>query len=182
MSFKIDVEKTIHASLYILGKLQSCDKHKLFKILYFAESEHLAQYGRPITGDEFKAVKYGPIPSFLTDAIKSVNQDNPFFNSDINPSQYFELVGYFVGAKMECNTDYLSESDMQCIDNAIAKLKDLDFDQITEVSHNQAWNTAYNDYDNTINPHDMANCAGANFEMIKYIQSNIENQIRFSCR
>ena len=28
---------------------------------------------------------------------------------------------------------------------------------------------------------DMASAGGANFEMIKYIQSNMENQTAFSC-
>ena len=182
MNFIIDVDKTMEASLYILGKLPSCDMHKLFKILYFAESEHLAEYGRPITGDEYKAIKYGPIPSFLKDAIKSINTENPFFKSDINPADYFELVKYFVGAKRECNTDYLSESDILCLDNAISKLKNASFDEATEWSHNEAWSIAFNGYDNTINPLHMASSAGANFEMIKYIQSNIENQNAFSCR
>jgi uncharacterized phage-associated protein len=179
VSFKRDIDKILNASLYILGKIPSCDKHKLFKVLYFAEREHLAEYGRPITGDEYKAIKYGPIPTYLTDAIKSVSDYNSFFNYDFQPSDYFELISYYVGAKQKCNLDYLSESDINCIDNAIELLKDKSFDDITKLSHDEAWRVAYEDYDNTINPINMATCAGANFEMIKYIRANMENQNRF---
>lgn len=60
MNFKTDIDKLIQTSLYILGKVRSCDMHKLYNILYFAESYHLASYGRPITGDEYIAMKFGP--------------------------------------------------------------------------------------------------------------------------
>ena len=127
MKFNIDREKTLEASLYILGQLPSCDMHKLYKILYFADREHLVEYGRPITGDEYIAMDYGPVPSFLRDAIKSVNQENPYFPSNIDAKDYFEVVSYFVGAKRECNLDYLSGSDTECIEKAIEKNKEYEF-------------------------------------------------------
>ena len=34
--------------------------HKICKILYFADREHLSKYGRSITGDVYIAMTYGP--------------------------------------------------------------------------------------------------------------------------
>jgi len=34
-------EKTIHAALYVAEKIKIKDFHKIFKILYFADREHL---------------------------------------------------------------------------------------------------------------------------------------------
>ena len=160
--------------------MPSCGMHMLYKILYFADREHLVEYGRPITGDDYIAMQYGPVPSFLKDAIRSVKETNPYFKSNIDAKEYFEVVSHFVGAKRQCNIDYLSESDIECIDNAIEKLKDTDFDERTTLSHDAAWEKAKNDFYNEISPIDMASAGGANFEMLKYIQTNIENQNSFS--
>ncbi len=183
MNFNIDIDKTVEASLYILGKVTSCDMHKLFKILYFAESEHLAEYGRPITGDEYIAMEFGPVPSLLKDVIKSVNKPNPFLKIDIDATQYFDVVKYFVGAKRVCNTDVLSESDIECLNKAIDALKSSSFEERTKKSHNSAWDNAANSsYNGEINPLDMASSAGATIDMLKYIVSNMEHQSSFVCR
>jgi len=183
MNFSIDIDKTLEASLYILGKVPSCDMHKLFKILYFADSEHLAEYGRPITGDEYIAMEFGPVPSLLKDVIKSVNRPNPYLKINIDAKQYFDVVTYFVGAKRACNSDHLSESDIECLDKSIDALKSSNFEKRTKISHNSAWeNAKNNNYNGEINPLDMASSAGASFDMLKYIQSNIENQSSFVCR
>ena len=40
MNFEMNIDKSIEASLFILNRLESCDIHKLFKILYFSEKNH----------------------------------------------------------------------------------------------------------------------------------------------
>jgi uncharacterized phage-associated protein len=86
MKFQFDEKKAIAAILYILKKVSDqgakSDLHKLFKILYFAEREHLATWGRPITGDFFIAMQYGPVPSHIYDMIKSVKGDSRFIPRD----------------------------------------------------------------------------------------------------
>lgn len=59
---------------YVLNTLGKAQFHELFKILYFADQEHIKIYGRPITGDKYIAMKYGPVPSFLYDILKDINQ------------------------------------------------------------------------------------------------------------
>ena len=44
-----DVYKSLHAVLYIAERLRRSDFHKIFKILYFSDREHLMEYGRLIT-------------------------------------------------------------------------------------------------------------------------------------
>ena len=44
-------EKSLQAVLYIANRVERKDFHKIFKVLYFADREHLIKYGRPITGD-----------------------------------------------------------------------------------------------------------------------------------
>ena len=55
-------QKLIEVVLYILYKTSGIDFYHLFKIMYFAERDHLATWGDRITADEFYAIKYGPVP------------------------------------------------------------------------------------------------------------------------
>jgi len=73
--FKIDISKAKAVILYIAGKFGETDFHKVFKILYLAERAHLVKYGRPIVGDTYMAMKYGPVPSFIYDAFKAIRGD-----------------------------------------------------------------------------------------------------------
>src|ERR1022692_1216766 len=62
--FRIDPQKTIVAMTYLVSKeLPQMDKYKLAKLLFLADKRHLVEYGRPVTGDRYCAVKLGPIPS-----------------------------------------------------------------------------------------------------------------------
>ena len=63
IQMKFNENKTIHAVLYIAERLKRKDFHKLFKILYFSDREHLNVYGRTITGDTYIAMADGSVPS-----------------------------------------------------------------------------------------------------------------------
>ena len=79
LRFKMDEGKALAAFLYVLRDLakvspHTVDMHKVFKILYFADKEHLLRFGRPVIGDVYIALKHGPVPSRLYDWIYSLFQ------------------------------------------------------------------------------------------------------------
>lgn len=45
----------------------------------------------------------------------------------------------------KANMDYLSESDVECLDFAIDKCKDKSFAELTEMSHDIAWSNTKRD-------------------------------------
>jgi uncharacterized phage-associated protein len=181
MQFRIDYDKSLEASLYIINRLGGCDMHQLFKILYFAEKAHLAEFGRPITSDKFIAMKDGPVPSFMYDVMKEVRGDTPYAKLNIDAASLFAIEGrYMVSAKRQANIDYLSETDLDELNRSIEAFKHLDYDERVQASHDLAWQKANQNAD--INFIDIAEAAGANKEMINYIISNIEHQNAFACR
>ncbi|MDR0567396.1 MAG: SocA family protein [Prevotellaceae bacterium] len=65
-------KKGVEAFLYVAGWLDSKDIHRIFKVLYFADREHLAKYGRPITSDTYVKYPYSPVPSNIYAMVNSV--------------------------------------------------------------------------------------------------------------
>ena len=70
----------------------------------------------------------GPVPSYLYDVLKGAIQDDFLSNSFIRED-------YIIYAAEECDTDYLSESDIECLDRSISENKNLGFGQLSEKSH-----------------------------------------------
>ncbi|MBE2289012.1 MAG: SocA family protein [Chitinophagaceae bacterium] len=181
MNFKVNIDAAIEASVYVLNRVPSCDIHKLFKILYFAEKAHLAKYGRPITGDYFVAMKNGPVPSFVYDLVKFVRGDKAYFNIGKDVAKDFQIVnGIYIGTNRAADTDYLAASSIECLEESIEICASLNFDELTELSHDDAWMKS--DTNSEMNVLDIASAAGANIGMLSYIQSNMENQNSFSWR
>lgn len=59
--------------LYVLEKLGiGVDYIHLFKMMYFAQQNHLVVYGLPLMEDAFKARKHGLVPSVTYKVVRKV--------------------------------------------------------------------------------------------------------------
>lgn len=168
-SFQLDIEKAKSAILYIAEKVGEIDFLRVFKILYFAEQEHLAKYGRPIVGDTYYAMKNGPVPSFIYDALKYARGNGTYsskFDSIVNAITIQS--NYTFIAKENADLDELSVSDIACLDKSIEENKNIEFGILSDKSHDSAWESA--DRDDAIDTIAIAKAGGANDEMLKYIE------------
>ncbi len=177
--FNVDKEKTLNAALLILNKLGTADYHKVFKVLYFAEQQHLKKYGQPLTGDSYQAMPFGPVPSFLYDVFKAAeNQTSPFAEAMDFSSAFLvtrnKKIPYVTAAKEAC-LDELSESNVEVILKSVDENGHLNFDEITQKSHDAAWAKAENAPETEMSYLDIAESAEATPEILKYIQLNAEN-------
>ena len=161
------IEGTIHLLLYILQKLGGrCDIHKLFKILYFAEQKHLVRYGAAISQDHYHAMKNGPVPSIAYDIYKNVKEGGTTY------ARYFSALDRFsIRGIVDPDLDFLSESEMKCIDESVWENKNLNFNDLTDKSHDEAWNQTARDKE--ISPVAIARAGGADSDMVKYIEDQL---------
>jgi uncharacterized phage-associated protein len=168
-------EIIINTLLYILQRLGGTgDFHKVFKILYFADEKHLARYGTAINPDKYEVKQYGPVPSMAYEILKSLRGDGFMVELKHEFTPYFELTNnHTVKAIAEPDMDYLSESEVQCIDESIEENQNLGFKGRTDKSHDTAYQNA--DEDGYISFIEMAKVGGANDAMIDYIIDNLEN-------
>lgn len=131
MYFDTDTEKTHEVILYIAQRAKNPTLHTICKIMYFADKLHLNEFGRFITGDTYIAMDYGPVPSHAYDYLKEVRK--------AGHDNEIEMRGYYVLPRRKPALDKLSESDVECLDEALRKYGDLSFGQLTDASHDKAW-------------------------------------------
>lgn len=182
----IQKQTLIEAAVYILNKTDGVTLYKLFKILYFAEKYHLLNWGSRITNETFLAFDYGPVPKNLYGVAKDernkkaiTTQLQKMFDDSICFAD--EDASNYLLAKRDANKDYLSESDIECLDKSIEENKNCTFNQLKEKSHDSAWQKAFyakqhggSDVMDTIS---IAQAAGANDEMINYIMEQTNNLV-----
>jgi uncharacterized phage-associated protein len=144
--FQFDIEKAIAATIYIASKRPTeLTQAKLFKLLYFADKDHLVRYCRPITGDWYTAMKDGPVPSNLYNAFKEIGAVRTTKNENAKKlAKSIRLDPTFQYPRIEVQADLdplqLSISDMQSLDRVIKRYGKMTFSQVRLIAHDT---TAY---------------------------------------
>lgn len=176
--FDFNIEKGIESILYILELLENQAQptfHRVFKVLYFADKEHLERYGRFIFGDRYYAMKHGPVPSQIYDLLKLVRGD---LSPSLQPSREvseqvlhaFKIVDQHNIKKLrESNTDFLSESDLECLEHSVTKYGSLSFAELTDLSHDRAWESA--DENDIIDVEDIIKTFDDSVELLEHLQN-----------
>ncbi len=169
-------QKLIETVLYVLIKTGGVDKYHLFKILYFANRGSLAAEGLRIVEDDFKALKYGPVPDRLYDAMRN----NGYGDKEL--IQIFDSVVEVAGddannillAKREPNMDYIAPAAIRFLDESIEENQNLTFQELLVKSHDKAWENAKNANPNILSPVDMAEAGGCSKEFLEYVREMAE--------
>lgn len=137
IEFKFDKAKAAEAILYLANRLENASYHSIAKLLYFADKLHLERYGRFITGDNYVAMEYGPVPSHAYNMM----QHPRIYRAPFSVDRKHDIP--FIIPNRDADIDELSQSDINCLDEVIAKYGDKTFNAKTNASHDAAWQTAW---------------------------------------
>lgn len=139
-NFKINADVAIHSLLYVLNKLEKTSIYTALKVLYFADKEHLNQYGSTLFGGKYIAMENGPVHSEIYNLMKCVSAET---YSQIDPALFnekFKRTGnHNIEALELADTDELSESRIECLDKSIEENGSLSFQEAYEKSHDEAY-------------------------------------------
>jgi uncharacterized phage-associated protein len=151
MTLRFKPEKLVHA-LAFFSDAGVCDltKLKAAKLLYFADKEHLLHYGRPILGDVYFCLTYGPAPSFalneMGDAIEKTeveDVDQTLFRQYLEVKRTFSNSYPVFKAKQKFDPDVFSESELEVLSNVARKYGDRTARQLVELTHEElTWKIA----------------------------------------
>ncbi len=155
--FRFEFEKAFAAILYLASKpdlVPEFDKLKAAKLLFLADKYHLVRYGRPILGDEYRALTYGPVPQITMDFLHAVvdpDSKGGFVDRDNAKRLAGALTidrGYkyprFSGKEQVNFYDFLSKSDLAALDHIISiygKKSAIELSALTHAmpAYQKAW-------------------------------------------
>lgn len=134
-------EKLINSIIYFLNNTKNCGKTKLFKLLYYLDFMHFRETGRAVTGLDYYAWDYGPVPKTLYDEINNPSPDlkkNVFIptKADKNDKSFVELK-----AKKKFDNKYFTKRELRILENVAFIFRDVKAEKIMEASHlpNHPW-------------------------------------------
>lgn len=145
LKFAFNDGKALEALAFIAKTRPGLTPLFVSKVLFFAEKWHINRYGRPIIADTYIAMPRGPVPS----TIKNFIDEN--WNWVDRPAGYDEAVTIKLGPYMrhlmpglrEPNITVLSETDIECLKEAIVHCQDKSADELSEMTHfEKAWRNA----------------------------------------
>jgi uncharacterized phage-associated protein len=149
-------------------------------VLYFADREHLAKYGSPITGDTYIKMNKGPVPSRLYDIVKSVRNGVGYrytntYGAACSCPDAFSVNTNMVSPRREADMDFLSQTNVKELNASIGAYGKLSHREITERSHGVAWQKA--EENRPISMESILREAGESEEYIDYTTYFFKTQL-----
>lgn len=152
ISFRFDVEKFVNAVAYFAKNVRKIDKLKAAKLLYFLDKYHLVNYGRPVTGDCYHSLDYGPVPSMsldiMNDVISGLSLRRTLPNKQTfekylrvdHESRYPKFI-----LNREPDLEIFSESEIEALNHTIKKYGDRSGPELINLTHKElTWRSVKN--------------------------------------
>jgi uncharacterized phage-associated protein len=151
LTFKPKLDKVVELLLYLAHKRPGADKYQASKFFYFADREHLARYGRPISYEPYFALWYGPVPTHALDllehdarVLRQAGIEKLPFETEQGKAANGSDTTFIRAPLREVNFDLFSKSDLKVFDEIIAKYGNSSFKELMDITHEheaykQAW-------------------------------------------
>lgn len=138
--FKFDFDKGLEAIIYIASRIPDPTFHHISKVLYFADLDHLENYGRFVAGDRYIAMEYGPVPSNVNNIMRAGRGEAQFPEQKESIKNAISVPGrYTIRPLRKSRDSVFSKSDIECLDRSIANYGRKSFGQLVDASHDAAW-------------------------------------------
>jgi hypothetical protein len=139
VQFEFNPTKALAVAAYFANRTGE-SMYTILKMIYLADRCHLERYGRPITGDDFIAMKQGACPSKIYDSMKVLRGDTNT-NYLPNSENFLEVdaESFDVNVKDLPSLEVLSATDIECLDEIVSIHKRLGRWAIRRMAHDAAW-------------------------------------------
>jgi len=148
-----NIAKTTEAIRVVISEAgRRCTRvsqYDILKTLFLADRSHLNKYGRPITYDNYFAMRDGPVASLAYNLLKEDNQTLQSYRIEHLPwvrtgpqtgsgRYYYEVLSQNYG------DDVLSPSDVSALSDALTTILSMTYSQIKKLTHDdpayiEAW-------------------------------------------
>jgi uncharacterized phage-associated protein len=150
--FRFSPEKLVQALAFFAQRgVRDLDKMKAAKLLFHADKFHLLKYGRPVIGDQYACMEYGPVPSASLNVMNDVlahDEHFPPMAKELFDDYLIVEKGIFrkyavFRAKREPDLDVFSDSDIEALEYALTTYGAKSAWALSEESHAEpCWQAA----------------------------------------
>ena len=132
-------KKSVQAINYFARKKDGqINKMKAIKLIYFADRYHIRKYGRPVVGDQYWAMKLGPVSSFTLHAAEfndGLEKDclqyaKAFLSHPKGDTKILNII-----SKDKVDLKVFSQTDIEALETAFKEFGDKDQFELTDISH-----------------------------------------------
>ena len=154
VGFRMDWAKAVEAVHFLASVHPGVTPFFLAKVLYYADKEHLMDWGRPVTGDFYVAMENGPVPS---NTYRLVNREAALDDDIIADfDRRVERKDRNLFAIQPFSSVHLSKSDMDAIVSADKLYGHMSFSALRELVHKErSWREAWGARYGMMHPMDM---------------------------
>ncbi len=183
LDFETSYPKSLAALHYLASIHNGVSPYYVCKIFYYAEKEHLLDWGRTICGDSYIAMKHGPVPSDIYDLIKRdsfvpdelVEQFETIIEIKGNRSNLYPKVPYKRGVLSQTDEEYLASSNKTYGYMPFKALEDL-------VHEEKAWRNAWSQRTGNAGAINMADMIDDDFpEAAKFVDELHDKSAYATC-
>jgi uncharacterized phage-associated protein len=142
LRFKMNWQKAVEG-VHLLASIQrGISPYYVAKIFFYADKEHMMDWGRSICGDFYVAMENGPVPSNVYNLIKR----EPFIEDDIiaDFDSRIDKQDRNMFSKREYSQVALSKTDIDYLTRAEKLYGHMSFGALKELVHKEkAWREAW---------------------------------------
>ena len=145
VTFDFDIDKAVAALLYFAsddGRVTTFDKYKAGKLMFLADKYHVVRYGRPIFGDFYKALPWGPIPQNLLRSVDAVIEGHINFEHASRIARAIKLDRTYENPRIHAaelpDRSALSGSDIEALNFVISEHGKKTFEELMALTHHMA--------------------------------------------
>jgi uncharacterized phage-associated protein len=112
------------------------NKMAALKLVYFADRYHVRKYGRPVTGDTYLAMNFGPVPSctkdiaYLSEFLS--NHERSYAETYLQRS---DVDAHSFESRAATETRVFSETDIEALDFAWTQFGRFDQFALADITH-----------------------------------------------
>lgn len=145
VNYQMDMEKVLEAIAFVASKVPEPTFHKISKMFWYADKLHLERYGFALSDDTYHAMENGPVPSCIYDIMKlaagKIRNMQGVDSSVVKDIIGVKTDGKTVFVKRNPNLDFLSEAEIECLNDAMTEHGCKSFGQLSRETHDSAWSS-----------------------------------------
>lgn len=114
------------------------NKMKAIKLIYFADRYHIRKYGRPVIGDNYWAMKLGPVASNILDTANlsdNLEKDCQQYTREFLAHRDNGIKIQNIISKKDVDLGIFSQTDIEALETVYKEFGDKDRFELAEISH-----------------------------------------------